>query len=143
VPVERFSSSEITRRQLLRGVAGTLLGISVGDVSYNAIKAYKQKSEAKANVVKQGINPPDPKSVANAQKLSEEIRKNPLAERNPDEIWQAKEAEAQQKRYDAAVENRFREIQDKEGPSNLRAGVVSVSTAIGITMFIASGDKRK
>jgi hypothetical protein len=45
--------------------------------------------------------------------------------------------------YNEAFDKNLREIQDKEGPSNVRALGDSVGTAAGITMLIASRDKRK
>ena|SRR5438874_1927639 len=96
----------LSRRQVLKHLAGVGLLAAGGTGFYFDEKSRHRKFlEAVAKVQGQGLNPSKPEDVAKARELTGEIIRNPLVDRNPDEIRQARETIDNQNRYDGAVNN--------------------------------------
>jgi cysteine synthase len=125
-----------TSRELLRGAITTGIGLAIGVPSFldyhNTLMKQKEQSERAAKEVEsQGIPRPDQTVVTNAQNLREELRNDPLADRNPDQIRLARQALQQQEHFNKVRDQREREIRDKEGYSDTRLSFDAAGGLVG------------
>jgi|SRR5215831_12795980 len=120
----------IGRREFLTRavVGGGLIAGGVTGFYFDSKSRVRKHGEAIREVVEQGITPSDPEAVAAARNLSEEIKMNPLADRNPDKIRQAREVLDNQSTFANAVEKARKE---KVGVVHNVGSALEVISAIG------------
>jgi hypothetical protein len=147
---ERQPSAETTRRQFLRGaffagVGSALLPVTWKDFNTTINKKVEQIERTRREVEAQGIHPGDPEALRAADQLLDDIAKNPLGERNPDELKRARDARVQQEIFNAARNKILDEIYSKEGSHELRSwadaiGMVAAggSVVVGVKDIITS-----
>jgi cysteine synthase len=125
-----------TRREVLRGAITAGIGLAIGvpsflDYEKTLMKQKEQSERAAKEVESQGIPRPDQAAVTNAQNLREELRNDPLADRNPDQIRQARQTLQKQEHFNKVRDQREREIRDKEGYSDTRLSIDAAGGFVG------------